>query len=53
LIIRASSRRLPRGNRAVKGFTFMDRDAVPEDVDVARGLANTLTVLESKPRTSS
>ena len=38
---------------AVKGFTFMDRDAVPEDVDVARGLADTLTVLESKLRTSS
>ena len=38
---------------AVKGFTFMDRDAVPEDVDVARGLADTLRVLESKLRTRS
>jgi signal transduction histidine kinase len=38
---------------AVKGFTFMDRDAVPEDVDVARGLADTLAVLESKLRTRS
>ena len=38
---------------AVKGFTFMDRDAVPEDVDVARGLADTLTVLEGKLRTKA
>jgi signal transduction histidine kinase len=38
---------------AVKGFTFMDRDAVPEDVDVARGLADTLTVLESKLRSKA
>jgi signal transduction histidine kinase len=38
---------------AVKGFTFMDRDAVPEDVDVARGLGDTLKVLESKLRTKS
>src|SRR5262249_18339894 len=38
---------------SVKGFTFMDRDAVPEDVDVARGLDDTLKVLESKLRTKS
>jgi signal transduction histidine kinase len=38
---------------AVKGFTFMDREAVPEDVDVAQGLADTLIVLESKLRTKS
>jgi signal transduction histidine kinase len=38
---------------AVKGFTFMDRDAVPEDVDVARGLGDTLKVLEGKLRTKS
>ena len=38
---------------AVKGFTFMDRDAVPEDVDIARGLADTLVVLESKLRNRS
>ena len=38
---------------AVKGFTFMDRDAVPEDVDVARGIADTLTVLEAKLRSKS
>jgi signal transduction histidine kinase len=38
---------------AVKGFTFMDRQGVPEDVDVARGLANTLAMLEGKARTKS
>jgi signal transduction histidine kinase len=38
---------------AVKGFTFMDREGVPEDVDVARGLADTLAMLESKARAKS
>lgn len=38
---------------AVKGFTFMDREAVPEDVDVARGLADTIAMLESKSRAKS
>jgi signal transduction histidine kinase len=38
---------------AVKGFTFMDREGVPEDVDVARGLADTLAMLESKVRAKS
>lgn len=38
---------------AVKGFTFMDRQGVPDDVDVARGLADTLAVLESKARAKS
>src|SRR5574338_410527 len=38
---------------AVKGFTFMDREGVPDDVDVARGLADTVAVLESKARTKS
>jgi signal transduction histidine kinase len=38
---------------AVKGFTFMDREGVPEDVDVARGLANTLAMLEGKARAKS
>ena len=33
---------------AIKGFTFMDREGVPEDVDIARGLADTLVILESK-----
>jgi signal transduction histidine kinase len=35
---------------AVKGFTFMDRETVPGEVDIARGLADTLTVLQNKSR---
>jgi signal transduction histidine kinase len=35
---------------AVKGFTFMDRESVPEDVDIARGLADTVAMLEMKSR---
>lgn len=38
---------------AVKGFTFMDRQGVPEEVDVARGLADTLAMLEGKARAKS
>ena len=38
---------------AVKGFTFMDREGVPEDVDIARGLADTLAMLEGKARAKS
>jgi signal transduction histidine kinase len=38
---------------AVKGFTFMDRTGVPEPVDVARGLADTLAMLEGKARAKS
>ncbi|HEX5069336.1 MAG TPA: ATP-binding protein [Vicinamibacterales bacterium] len=36
---------------AVKGFTFMDREGVPEQVDIARGLADTVAMMESKART--
>jgi len=39
--------------KAVKGFTFMDREGVPEPVDVARGLADTLAMLEGKARAKS
>lgn len=39
--------------RAVKGFTQMDRAAVPEPVDLETGLANTLAVLGSKAKTKS
>jgi signal transduction histidine kinase len=35
---------------AVKGFTHMDQAAVPEAVDVGRGLTDTLAVLKSKAR---
>jgi len=38
---------------AVKGFTFMDREGVPEDVDIARGLADTVAMLETKSRAKS
>jgi signal transduction histidine kinase len=38
---------------AVKGFTFMDRDSAPDNVDIARGLADTVAMLESKSRTKS
>ncbi len=38
---------------AVRGFTFMDREGVPEEVDVAQGLAHTIAVLKSKLREKS
>jgi signal transduction histidine kinase len=38
---------------AVKGFTFMDRESVPDDVDIARGLTDTVAVLDNKSRAMS
>ena len=38
---------------AVKGFTYMDRATVPEPVDVAKGLSDTLAVLAAKARSKS
>ncbi len=38
---------------SVKGFTFMDRDSVSIDVDIARGLADTMAVLQNKARAKS
>ncbi len=38
---------------AVKGFTEMDRATVPEPVDIAKGLANTLVVLRAKAKARS
>jgi signal transduction histidine kinase len=38
---------------AVKGFTHMDQAAVPEPVDVARGIDDTVTVLRSKARSKA
>jgi signal transduction histidine kinase len=35
---------------AVKGFTRMDHAAVPETVDIGRGLTDTLAVLQAKAR---
>jgi signal transduction histidine kinase len=38
---------------AVKGFTHMDRAAVPEPVDVGLGITNTIMVLGSKAKSKS
>jgi len=38
---------------AVKGFTQMDRALTPAPVDIARGLSDTLAVLEGKARAKS
>jgi signal transduction histidine kinase len=35
---------------AVKGFTYMDRAASPEPVDIAKGLTDTLAVMAAKAR---
>ena len=48
--IMAATSRIHALARAVKGFTFMGREGVPENVDIARGLADTVAVLESKVR---
>ena len=51
--ITAATGRIHHLVRAVKGFTFMDRDGVPDNVDIARGLADTVAMLESKSRGTS
>jgi signal transduction histidine kinase len=51
--IEAAAARIHDLVRAVKGFTFMDREGVLEQVDVARGLGDTLAMLEGKARTKS
>jgi signal transduction histidine kinase len=38
---------------AIRGFTHMDQAAVPEPVDVAKGIDDTVTVLRSKARSKS
>jgi signal transduction histidine kinase len=38
---------------AVKGFTYMDRAASPEPIDVAKGLTDTLAVMAAKARGKS
>jgi signal transduction histidine kinase len=38
---------------AVKGFTYMDRAASPEPVDLAKGLGDTLAVMAAKARSKS
>jgi signal transduction histidine kinase len=51
--IMAATTRIHALVSAVKGFTFMDREGVPDDVDIARGLADTAAMLESKSRAKS
>lgn len=51
--IRTAATRIHDLVATVKGFTFMDRQAVPEDVDVARGLVHTVALLKNKARTES
>jgi len=38
---------------AIKGFTEMDRAAVPEPVDIGRGMTNTLVILRAKAKSKS
>jgi signal transduction histidine kinase len=38
---------------AVKGFTYMDQATIPTPVDVAQGLTDTLTILQSTARMKS
>jgi signal transduction histidine kinase len=51
--IEAATARIHHLVGAVKGFTFMDRQGVPEDVDIARGLSDTLALLDAKARAKS
>src|SRR5262245_47933924 len=51
--IQQASARISELVGAVKGFTQMDRATVPEPVDLARGLSDTLAVLGSKAKGKS
>jgi signal transduction histidine kinase len=51
--IQQAAARISELVNAVKGFTQMDRVAVPEPVAVARGLSDTIAVLGSKARDKS
>jgi signal transduction histidine kinase len=51
--VAAATRRIHDLVGAVKRFTFMDRESVPSEIDVAQGLADTLVMLENKSRTNS
>jgi len=48
--IMAATERIHALVKAVKGFTFMDRERVREEVNIARGLADTVAMLENKSR---
>ena len=51
--IAAATERIHALVAAVKGFTFMDREGVPDDVDIVRGLADTVAMLENKSHSKS
>jgi len=46
--VEAAATRIHELVGAVKSFTFMDRGSVPELIDVGKGLADTIAVLEGK-----
>jgi signal transduction histidine kinase len=51
--IESATERIHELVNAVKGFTFMDRVGIPEEVDVEQGLADTIAVLDRKSRAKS
>jgi signal transduction histidine kinase len=51
--IQHSASRISELVNAVRGFTQMDRAAVPEPVELAKGLSNTIAVLSSKAKGKS
>jgi signal transduction histidine kinase len=51
--IEAAASRIHNLVDAVKGFTYMDQATMPKPVDVGRGLADTLAVLNAKARGKS
>jgi signal transduction histidine kinase len=51
--IEASATKIHNLVAAVKGFTYMDQATMPKPVDVGRGLADTLAVLNAKARGKS
>jgi signal transduction histidine kinase len=51
--IQESASRIHNLVDAVKGFTQMDRESVPEPVHIAKGLANTLAVLRPKAKSKA
>ena len=51
--IEAAASRIHSLVAAVKGFTYMDQATMPKPVDLGRGLADTLAVLNAKAREKS
>ncbi len=51
--IEASASKIHNLVAAVKGFTYMDQATMPKPVDVGKGLADTLAVLNAKARGKS